>query len=184
MIDSSEFIKNLLPYELLRDGNSVNFKKLLAVYGGFSDSGYAEEESYGNILDIIETSGSSLDNLGNMFYVSRNIGESDDLYRDRILNTNIERKTPVSIPEIQEAIDSIVTEGKLSILENYNGRNANVYITGTANESSIIRAISAIGKFMPTGVALIIPVVSFSSWESVSNQFSTWESIQADEYIW
>lgn len=179
-----DYVSTLLPSELGIDGNASNLKEVLKIYSIVGDIGSTKTEEYGDLLDILGAEGITLDYIGNMFAVNRLDLESDDDYRNRIIGTNIERKTPVSIPEMQQAINSVVLDGALTILENHQNKAANIYLTGTSSEEDIRRALSVISVFLPAGVRLIVPVVSFSTWNNIKTQFTSWQSLTDEEYIW
>ncbi len=184
MISTYEFLESLLPYELAREGNAIKFKKIIGAYSELSDEGMDKEITYGDLLDVMTVKGTLLDGLGNMFLVTRLPDEDDEDYRNRILNSTIERKIPVTVPEIQKAVDAVVTSGRLIVRENHGNRHANIFLTGTADEASIKRALVSIQKFLPTGVSLIVPIVSFDTWQNIKDQFSSWQTLKDSNYIW
>ena len=184
MNNNYKFVFNLLPSELKPEDNAKNIKKLLNIYGNVCDVGDNLNIKYSEIIDIYKATDTELDMLGGMFAVYRITGEEDEAYRDRIIREIINRKTPTTLPEIQQAIDSIVEGGKLDIKENYNNRVCNVYLTGTANYKSIVKALNLSKAFLPAGVYVIVPVVSFKIWQSIKDQFDTWQSLMDRDYIW
>ena len=177
-------ILSLLPYEIQREGNGENIKKILKVYSDILSVNDNESVKYGNMLDIYSAVGTGLDFIGNMYSVFRETGEKDDIYRDRIINTIINRKTPTTIPELQQAIDSIVVNGRIFIRENHSDRPASVYLTGTAGEEGVSRSLGLVRQFLPAGVGLYVPVVSFETWQQINDQFTSWESLSDEGYIW
>ncbi|MGL5711507.1 MAG: hypothetical protein ACRCX2_00690 [Paraclostridium sp.] len=179
-----EKLFELLPSALKEEGVATNFKKILEVYA--ETTSYNDEESirYGNMLDIYGAKNGEIDFIGNMYSVFRNTGETDYDYRERIISTIISRRTPVTLPEIQQAVDSVVDNGKLYVLENHQGKPANIFITGTANEDSIRRTLSLTKEFLPAGVGLFVPIVSFPTWQSIRDQFTTWQSLKDRDFIW
>lgn len=179
-----EKLVGLLPQKMIDDGYAENFKKVLKVYSDIASINDNENVGYGKILDIYEAVGNGIDFIGNMYAVFRVEGEPDLIYRERIINTVIARRTPTTIPELQQAIDSIVENGKLHIYENHRGDSASVYITGSANEDDVRRSFSLIKEFLPAGVGLTVPVVTFAKWQSIKDQFRTWESLKDEGYIW
>lgn len=179
-----EQLLKLLPYEMQSDENSTDFKKILYIYSKLTNSGDELNRKYGEVLDIYGANGYEIDFIGNMYGTFRFEEESDDLYRDRIISTLISRKTPTTLPELQQAIDSIVRTGKLYVLENYDGRVCNVYLTGDSDEESINRAYKLVNQFLPAGVYAVIPVVLFNRWQDVKDKFSTWGSLEEEGYIW
>lgn len=179
-----EKLVGLLPQKMLEDGYAENFKKVLKIYADITSINDNENIKYGRILDIYGAEGAGIDFIGNMYYVFRIEGESDLIYRERIINTVIARRTPTTIPELQQAIDSIVENGKLHIYENHRGDSASVYITGSANEDDVRRSFSLIKEFLPAGVGLTVPVVTFLKWQNIKDQFRTWNSLQEEGYIW
>lgn len=177
-------IFELLPNVLKEEGVATNFKKVLEVYAQTTSYNDRDSVRYGNVLDIYSASNGEIDFIGNMYYVFRIIGETDYDYRERIISTIISRRAPVTLPEIQQAVDSVVDNGKLYILENHQGKPANIFITGTANEDSIRRTLSLTKEFLPAGVGLFVPVVSFNKWQSIKDQFTTWQSLKDRDFIW
>lgn len=174
----------MLPNEMKPDDRSNMFKDFLKIYGEYADSGDTLNRCYGGLLDVYGAHKEELDFIGAMFTVFRLDFETDDSFKNRIVSTVIERKVPTTIPELQQAIDAIVTNGRLYILENHNGMPCSVYITGTADEESVNRAISLVKRFLPAGIKLIIPVVSFDIWQNIRDQFVSWESLGETGYIW
>lgn len=183
---SNTYVKlyDMLPSELVPDGNAENIKTILKVYATYCDSGDLLSRDYAEMLDIYSAVGGEIDFIGAMFSVFRNIEEQDNDYRNRIIKTIQNRKTPTTLPEIQQAVDSIVDSGRLYILENHNNKPCNVYLTGTADSESINRALNIVHSFLPAGVYAIIPVVSFDTWQNIKDQFPKWESLGLDGYIW
>lgn len=179
-----ENLLNLLPSRLKEDGNAENLKKIIKVYSDITSNNDESNLRYGNLLDIYGAVGGEIDFIGNMYYVFRTVGEADSIYRDRIVSTIIARRTPTTIPEIQNAIDSVVSSGHLSVLENYNNSPASVYLTGTADEESILRSLDLAKRFLPAGVSLYVPIVSLNTWQSVKDQFTAWQSLEDENYIW
>ena len=179
-----DYVSSLLPSELAIEGNASKIKEVLKIYSVVGDIGSTKSEDYGNLLDIIGAEGVTLDYIGNMFAVNRLDFEIDEDYRNRIIGTNIERKTPVTLPEIQQAINSVVVNGTLTILENHQNKPSNIYLTGTSDEDDISRALAVVSTFLPAGVGLIVPVVSFPIWDSIKTQFTSWQSLTDEEYIW
>ena len=174
----------MLPTELQGADKAPMFKELLGIYAEYADAGDALSNSYGGVLDIYGANGSEIDFIGSMYGVFRYASEEDEIFRNRIVSTVIERKTGTTLPELQEAIDSVVETGKLYILENHDGLPCNVYLTGTADETSVDRALSLIRKFLPAGVRSIVPVASFEAWQNISDQFTSWGSLGDEGFIW
>lgn len=203
---------NMLPNELKQEENAKNVKKMLDIYGVIADGGDKLNKVYGEMLNIEDCSGLALDLLGAMVLIHRdstnlgvmeasvlNVGnvnpelagfydekgiEDDDIYRMRILSSIASRKNQTTIPQIQEAINSISGEGNLYVLENHSGYPANIYITGSADSRTIDTSIKTVKSLLPAGVSLIVPIVSFDIWNNIKNQFPTWDSLDLEGYIW
>jgi len=175
---------NLLPELLKEEGNATNFKKIIEAYANLCEYVDKKISDSNRLLDVYYCTGEMLDNLGLMFYVVRLDGEDDEDFRTRILEAINKRNTPTTLPEIQEAVDSIVSSGKLYVLPNYNNEPCNIYVTGTADDLDISRAMQIIPNLVAAGIETIVPIYSFGSWENVKNQFSTWESLSQENYIW
>lgn len=184
MIKTADRVIGMLPYEMQDPNNSINLKKILGIYGDIVDLGDEFTQHYRDVLDIYGAVGQEIDFIGAMYDVFRISGEQDEPYRERIITTIVKRKTPTTIVELQQAVDSIVTVGKLYVMENHNDRACNVYLTGTADEDSIRRSISLIRNFLPAGVYALIPIVSFATWQNVKDQFDYWSSLKKDDIIW
>lgn len=184
MVENYTRLFSMLPTEMKPDDKSVNFKTILGVYSEFADYVDEKNETYGNTLDIYEATGQRVDFIGALYAVFRNTNESDNDYRERIISTVIERKVPTSLPRLQEAVDSIVSSGRVYILENHQGKPCSVYLTGTADSDSTNKALKLVKRFLPAGVGLIVPVVAFDTWQNVKDQFPSWDSIGQDGYIW
>lgn len=173
-----------LPQELKPEDRAGNLKKIIKIYGKTCDENDVLSKDYGELLDIETAKGQEIDLIGAMLTIFRNDHEEDEDFKTRILATIINRKTPTTIPEIQQAIESVIGEGKLYVFENHTGKPANIYITGTANSDEVDKAFALIRGLLPAGIRLVIPVVSFETWGHVRDQFPTWESIGQDGYIW
>ncbi|MGL5713864.1 MAG: hypothetical protein ACRCX2_12650 [Paraclostridium sp.] len=184
MVNSYERVYSMLPEELKKDGMANDFKLILKIYASYCDSGDVLNSRYGELLDIYGATNGEIDFIGSMFLVFRENYESDEDFRNRIIATLINRKTPTTLPEMQEAIQSVVESGDLHILENHNDKPCNIYLTGTADSESINRALEVIKKFLPAGIMFLVPVVSFEKWQNIKDQFPTWESLGLDGYIW
>lgn len=174
----------MLPNELKPDECATNIKAVLKIYASYCDSGDKLTNEYRELLDIYTAVGNEIDFIGAMFSVFRDIEEVDSDYKNRIVSTIQNRKTPTTIPEIQQAINSIVESGHLYVLENHNGKPCNIYLTGTADSESINRALNLIDSFLPAGVYSIVPIVSFETWQNIKDQFPTWDSLGLEGYIW
>lgn len=183
-ISTYEKVFDMLPTELKEDGCATNIKAVLRLYASYCDSGDKLNVEYRELLDIYTAVGSEIDFIGVMFGVFREIAEEDGPYRNRIVKTIQNRKTPTTLPEIQQAINSVVESGNLYVLENHNGKPCNIYLTGTADSESINRALNIIGSFLPAGVYSIVPVVSFETWKNIKDQFPTWGSLGLEGYMW
>lgn len=179
-----ERVIGMLPSELKQDGRATMFKHIIGIYSSYADGGDILNNAYGSVLDIFGAVSEEIDFIGAMYGIFRNENETDEMLRERITNTVINRKTPTTIPELQQAMDAIVSSGKLYILENHQGKPCNVYITGTSDEESINRALSLIRQFLPAGVRSIIPVASFEKWQNIKDQFTSWNSLGEEGYIW
>lgn len=179
-----ERLYDMLPNELKPDDCATNIKTVLRLYASYCDSGDKLTSEYRELLDIYTANGSEIDFIGAMFGVFREIDEQDTPYRNRIIKTIQNRKTPTTIPEIQQAINAVVETGQLYVLENHNGKPCNIYLTGTADSDSINRALNIIDSFLPAGVYSIVPIVSFERWQNIKDQFPTWESLGLEGYIW
>ncbi len=221
-----EEILELLPSELKLEGRAINLKKVLELYAKIASEGDSLSSDYGSLLDIYKATGDSLDFIGATYSIWRYDFESDEDYRNRIISENITRKTPTTIPALQEAVDSVV-DG-LNIYENYRiqnlgdtpnrkfagaigvrdgffgyvdttsteediGYNINdalygipccVYMAGTAKEAEIKTAMEIVKKLLPAGVYVLIPVVSFDTWQNIYDQFDRWDSLSEQNYIW
>ena len=46
------------------------------------------------------------------------------------------------------------------------------------------KALKISKSFLPAGVYVIVPVVSFKIWQSIKDQFDTWQSLMDRDYIW
>lgn len=184
MVDNFKIIFDMLPAELQPEENATNIKKLLVVYSKYCDDNDELTINYSELLDIYKATDRGLDFIGYMFATFREQEESDDDYRDRIIKTLINRKTPTTIPEIQQAIDAITRSGNVDVKENWNGKPANIYLTGTAKYEDIKNALNISKSFLPAGVYVIVPVVSFKIWQSIKDQFDTWQSLMDRDYIW
>lgn len=179
-----EKLYDMLPNELKPDDCATNIKTVLRLYASYCDSGDRLTAEYRELLDIYTATGSEIDFIGAMFGVFREIDEQDTPYRNRIIKTIQNRKTPTTIPEIQQAINAVVETGKLYVLENHNGKPCNIYLTGTADSDSINKALNIIDSLLPAGVYSIVPIVSFERWQNIKDQFPTWESLGLEGYIW
>lgn len=184
MADNIKRLDSMLPTELKGDDRAPMFKAMIALYAQYADEGDYLSERYRMVLDIYSAVGSEIDFIGAMYGVFRDPEELDEPFKNRIVATIIERKTSSTLPELQEAIDSVTESGKLYILENYGNRPCNIYLTGTADEVSIKRSVELIKKFLPAGVMSIIPVASFDKWQNVKDQFTTWSSLGDEGFIW
>jgi len=178
-----ELVK-LLPKIMQEEGNSINIKNILKIYDEATADVVEEITDYGNMLDIATRTGDGLDYIGILYAVPRIGSESDDVYRDRIIETVIRRKTPVTLFDIQEAIDAITEVGTLHIKNNFNGRVANVYLTGSAPEKYITLSVNLVKTMIGAGISILVPVSSLPTWEDVFDQFNTWGSLSESEYIW
>ena len=179
-----ERLFSMLPTELKPSDKATMFKTILGVYASYADTGDTLNASYGNVLDIFSAVAGEIDFIGAMYGIFRYDGELDSPFKERIINTVINRKTPTTIPELQQAMDAVVDSGKLYILENHQGKPCNVYLTGTSNEQSINRALTLVRQFLPAGVRSIIPIVSFEKWQNIKDQFTSWDSLGEEGYIW
>lgn len=175
---------NLLPEIMKEEDNSKNFKNILKAYAEACKFIDDKTSLHGEFLHLYSCTGQDLNNLGYLYSVLRERGESDEDFRTRIIDTISKRKTAVSLPEIQQTIDSIVDSGKLWILPNYDDNPCNVYITGTANELDIKRASKVAYSLLGAGIGVTIPVYSFNTWQNIKDQFSTWGSLGQQDYIW
>lgn len=64
------------------------------------------------------------------------------------------------------------------------GIPCNIYLTGTADEQSITTTIEVLKNILPAGVFILVPVASFDTWQNIYNQFSLWQSLLDEGYIW
>lgn len=147
---------NLLPHLLQEDYNALTFKEVLRVYSDVAADIDANNVMYGDVLDIYKAMGRGLDFIGNMYAVYRKEGETDEDYRDRIMTTVASRRTPSTLPAIQETANAVLDSGYLSLWEHYEGRPANVYITGQTDDVSLARATESIKQYLPAGVELFV----------------------------
>jgi hypothetical protein len=167
------------------EGEALDF--IGAMFGMFRITGIPSRiESSSPEADIIVERNENYEDTS--FAITRLIDafvdEADVDFRIRILRTLTARKIPTTIPELQQAIDSVVTGGKLHVYENHMGGACNVYLTGTADEDSIKNAVESIKAFLPAGVMIVIAVVSFEIWLSVREQYDTWNSLLELDLIW
>lgn len=183
-VNTYDKLYEMLPNELKPEECATNIKTVLKLYASYCDSGDKLTYEYRELLDIYTAIGNEIDFIGVMFSVFRDIGEEDTPYKNRIIKTIQNRKTPTTIPEIQQAINSVVETGQLYVLENHNGKPCNVYLTGTADSDSINRALILIDSFLPAGVYSIVPIISFEAWQNIKDQFPTWDSLGLEGYIW
>ncbi|MGL5716976.1 MAG: hypothetical protein ACRCX2_28430 [Paraclostridium sp.] len=185
MVKNYDRLFEMLPEEMKPDDNATSFKEILAIYCKHADGGDALNECYGNLLDVRNAQDEELDLVGAMFGIFRDIkGEGDEYFRYRIIRTTVARKIPTTIPELQQAIDSTVTSGKLYVFENHDNLPCNVYLTGTADEDSIRRSVDAITSFLPAGVRIVIAVVQFSTWQNIKDQYISYQSMVDLGVIW
>lgn len=174
----------MVPTELRGEDMATNFKMFLGVYASYADVGDNLSREYGTMLDIYGATGEQIDFIGAMYGLFRLDFERDSDFRNRITATVIERKVPSTLPELQQAINAITSTGALYLMENHGDKPCNVYLTGTADEDSINRSLLLIRRFLPAGVKSIIPVVSFERWQNIKDQFSSWDSLGEEGYIW
>lgn len=184
IVKNYDRIFEMLPSEMKGDEFATNFKEIFKIYCGHADTGDILSYDYGNLLDIRGVSNEALDLIGAMYGIFRETAESDEVFRYRIMRTITARKVPTTIPQLQQAVDSIVTDGKLYVLENHDNLPCNVYLTGTADEDSIRRAVDAITAFVPAGVRIVIAVVQFSTWQNIKDQYISWQSMADLGVIW
>ncbi|MGL5803125.1 MAG: hypothetical protein ACRCX7_11125 [Cetobacterium sp.] len=184
MIKSYERVFDMLPEELKQEDMATDFKFILKVYASYCESGDSLSYKYGELLDIYGATGGEIDFIGAMYLVFREDLESDEAFRNRIVSTLINRKTPTTLPEMQQAIESVISSGRLYVLENHDNKPCNIYLTGTADSESINRALALIKEFLPAGILFLVPVVSFEKWQNIKDQFPSWESLGLDGYIW
>ena len=177
-------VVDMLPYEIKKDGSGENIKKIFKVYAKYTDKNDELTENYGNLLDIYSLKGYSLELIGGVFLVFRDTGEDDDSYRDRIIKSIIKRKTPTTVPAIQEVVDSVVTDGTLDVRENHRGLSGNIYLTGRAAPQSIKRAVNLSESFLPAGVRMVYPIVAREIWGDLLVNFKTWNDINDNSFIW
>lgn len=179
-----EHILSLLPHNMQKDGNATNIKKLLKVIAKYLDKDKEEDNIYSNLLSVESSAGTMLDLLADMFFIYRNKLESDDDFRKRIVATILSKKNGNSMKDIIDTINSVVTTGKISVRENYNGLAGNIYLTGyaTTEEFNYIYDL-AIG-LLPVGVRLAVPLLRFGTWKDVMDIAGTWGNIANNKYIW
>lgn len=146
----------IMPHLLQEEGNAQTFKEVVRVYSEVLADIDATNVMYGDVLDIYKAYGRGLDFIGNMYAVVRREAESDSDYRDRIMATVMARRTPSTLPAIQEAANASLESGYLSIWEHYDGAPANVYVTGQTDDESLARAVESIRQYLPAGVGLFV----------------------------
>lgn len=174
---------DLLPHKLKEEGNAENIKKILRILQKYIDEDNGKNIDYSNLISIKDVSGHELDLYGDMFYVYRDIGESDDDFRAKIIRYVVLRSTGCTIPAIQGVLDTFLGTGKIKIKENYVGRPANIILVGNNTVDNYDFIFDVVQELVPAGVELFARTTILDTWEDINNG-NLWQNVKEDLYVW
>lgn len=183
-MDFREKLISMLPHKIKEDGNGTNIKKLLSIFADYLEADRNNNIQYSNLISVNDISGVELDLYADMFFIYRDIGESDEDFRQRIIKTVILRKTGNTVPAIQAVINQFVTDGYINVNENHLGKPANIYLNGKTTTKVFEFVFDLVKDLVPAGVKLFVPVFMLGTWQEMKDTAELWSDVNTDRYIW
>lgn len=179
---SSYWLPKYLPPIMQEEERALNLKNMIASYGAIMSLTDENYNAYGNIQDLQNNTGYNLDATGRLFGVSRNYGENDTSYRNRIITSIANKMFDCSLVSQNELLKQYYPNSGMYVDENPFGQQATISIEGWNDYSEMISAMSLIENVRAAGIKFIQHTYEGKSYASETNQFGYITSINKRDF--
>lgn len=181
----SEKVINMLPHKLREDNNALKLKKILKIIGKHIKIDRDSNIKYNLLLSIDDISGVNLDLFGDMFYVYRKEGESDDDFKLRILAYSRSKTiSGSSVVDMQSMIDFYIGKGVISIVENPSNEPAKISLNGRVSPDKFRDAIMLLDNTVAAGVELTVSMRTYGTWQDLYDINPKWSDVASFRFTW